>query len=147
MPALTYTIEFDDDLSGLYEGDPDEVVTATVYNDAANERGFEYFEAVDSGRGEVYPIDAKCLHWVEGGEDIFRAYSGPSVPRNLRQQALDNATARLYLTVQGNPVSNREELAELATLCANILMEEVEAVTPVRETGKLRQGYYVEEAT
>lgn len=49
----------------------------------------DYAEFVEDGRGDVYPVSARCLHWVSYGEEIFRMHSGPADPRPFVEPAFE----------------------------------------------------------
>ena len=46
-----------------------------VGNTATSYDGFPYPLAIETGRREVYPIDAKVLRWFNGGQPVFSHYS------------------------------------------------------------------------
>lgn len=46
-----------------------------VGNTAMSYDGFPYPLAIETGRREVYPIDAKVLRWFDGGKPVFAHYS------------------------------------------------------------------------
>ena len=46
-----------------------------VGNTATSADGFPYPLAIETGRREVYPIDAKVLRWFNGGTPVFSHYS------------------------------------------------------------------------
>lgn len=47
-----------------------------VGNTASSVDGFPYPLAIETGRREVYPINAKVLRWFDGGNPVFSRYSG-----------------------------------------------------------------------
>lgn len=49
----------------------------------------DYANIVENGRGEVHPVSARVLHWVDYGEDIFRMYSGPAQPKPFVEPAFE----------------------------------------------------------
>lgn len=67
-----------------------------VGNTAMSMDGFPYPLAIETGRREVYPIDAKVLRWFEGGiggTPVFSHYSS-SVPADpFVQPSIDNTIA------------------------------------------------------
>lgn len=47
---------------------------------ATSKDGFPYGTALEYGRGAVYPVKKKALHWYDGG-DVFTKRSSPAKPR------------------------------------------------------------------
>lgn len=48
-----------------------------VGNTAMSYDGFPYPLAIETGRREVYPINAKVLRWFDNGQSVFAHYSSP----------------------------------------------------------------------
>lgn len=60
-----------------------EKITANSYKigvTATSKDGFPYGTALENGRGAVYPVKKKALHWYDGG-DVFTKRSSPAKPR------------------------------------------------------------------
>lgn len=66
----------------------------------------EYANFVEEGRGEVRPVSAKVLHWVDYGENIFRMYSGPSRPRPFVEPAFERTDGGRAIKFIEEAISN-----------------------------------------
>ena len=61
-----------------------------VGNTATSVDGFPYPLAIETGRREVYPINAKCLRWWNNsGEIVFSKYSSAVAPDPFVQYSVD----------------------------------------------------------
>lgn len=56
---------------------------------------------VEFGRGEVRPVNAKILHWVQDGKDVFSMYSSPSTPKPFAQPAFNDTVSRVDSVFEG----------------------------------------------
>ncbi len=117
---------------------------SAVFSGARSPAGFDYFWAVDRGRREVRPINARALRIVlPGGQVIFRKFARPSRPRFVTQRALANFPAMFRAatsTAKGETFSAwiRSFLDNVADFAA----EAFRRSTP-RVSGRLAQGYRV----
>lgn len=67
------------------------IVTATIYSEQW------YTMWVVNGRGDVYPIKARCLHWIDkAGNDVFRMHAGPSKPNPFPTRAKNRMMGEYY---------------------------------------------------
>lgn len=58
--------------------------------------GRHYAKWVIEGRGWVYPVRAKVLHWVtKGGEDVFSMYARPTEPNPFHERGWERARPRI----------------------------------------------------
>jgi hypothetical protein len=58
---------------------------------------------IRSGHGDIYPVNAKALHWVAaGGEDVFVTHVGPLAPNPWEQEAISELQP--LVEVAGNKI-------------------------------------------
>ncbi len=145
--------DFTLDLSGLdrwLDRLGSQPVMATIRNTAQSEDGTYYFDLVNDGRGEIRPVNAKALHWVDrGGQDVFAMHAGPSAPRHIKERALpviEQEGRAMGETWNQGGEDLRAALVEFVNQVAeDIAVPALQAVTPT-VTGKLQQSYEVEKA-
>ena len=61
-----------------------------VGNTASSPDGFPYPLAIETGRRAVYPVEAKVLHWVDGGRHVFAKRSRAVDAKPFVQPSIDN---------------------------------------------------------
>lgn len=66
----------------------------------------DYADFVENGRGDVYPVSARCLHWVDYGEDVFRMHSGPADPRPFVEPAFERTDGGRAVQFINEAISN-----------------------------------------
>ena len=68
----------------------------------------EYATYVEHGRGEVRPVYAKCLHYFDGGEEIFTKYSGPAMAKPFVYPAWEQIESEAIGIVEESISNNLE---------------------------------------
>jgi hypothetical protein len=61
-----------------------------VGNTATSYDGFPYPLAIETGRREVFPINAKMLRWFDGGTPIFATHSSSVDPDPFVEPSIDD---------------------------------------------------------